>query len=176
MTRKKISPRVIRINPSGKPDKIIQKLLEGRVLIEECLNGYPARFNTSSGFVLFGERVKKVIRCTHGIKGRYAIHDVYSIKDGKFTGQKEKKEIITDLRRGVLVLTKERPSDQFFEIPVLESGTFNLKQILSLLREAHSACFTTEGEPLPVEALLVKPAGPTRPEDFIVGKLSREDI
>lgn len=176
MTREIISPRVIKIRPSKTLDRRIQKLLKDKVLLEEGLGGHAVRFNVGVEFVLFGERLNRDTRCSNGLRGKYAIHDVYSHADKKFLGPMEKREVIKDMKRGVFPLRKARSPEQFFEVPLIETGEFTIDGIVELCRSLRSACFRMNGEPSFVSSILVKPAEPRTPGSFVVGKLRRSDF
>lgn len=150
------------------------KLLRGKVVIEEKMDGKPQSFE-AQGYVIFAEDMKKQHSIFYILPGRYAVFDIYDEKRGLFVFSEEKAELAKAIKEGKIKV-KNANSSMFFPVPEVAKGKFDAEELPELLGISAYAHDANTREPAYMEGIVVKPDRDLFPEEFIAGKLVREEF
>jgi len=151
----------------------VHLLLRGKVAIEEKMDGKPKPFETEN-HVIFTEDMKKQHSIFYVLPGRYAVFDIYDKKRGVFVFPEEKVELAKALRQGKIKVNAD--SSLFFPVPEIGRGKIDVHELPELLGISAYAFDRGTREKAYMEGIVVKPDRDMFPEEFLAGKLVREEF
>ncbi|MFH1095135.1 MAG: RNA ligase family protein [Candidatus Micrarchaeota archaeon] len=137
----------------------VQKLLSGRVIVEEKMDGKGVLFQVGK-FQIFAEDLKVRHSIHYRVPAHYAIFDFYDTEREVFLGISGKMEVYRDLKN-YRSFFKEQikgpaganfPAENFFLVQIMERGKFDLDDLPKLI--SHSAYGAKEGTYM--EGIVVK--------------------
>lgn len=174
--------------PLGKATKIkkkylsneeVARLLRGKVVVEEKMDGKMVRFRAER-FLVFAEDLKRVHSIYYKLPGRYAIFDVFDSQRGVFLYYDAVRELGNDMRKGVLTVNDVNGADiapiLFFPVPLVAIGLFGIEDMPKLISLSAYAIDHETKKPDFIEGIVVKPWRDLFPEEFLTGKLIREEF
>ncbi|MEM2908975.1 MAG: RNA ligase family protein [Candidatus Bilamarchaeaceae archaeon] len=152
----------------------VKKLLSGKVVVEEKMDGKPVSFETSE-YIIFAEDMKKQHSIFYVLPGRYAIFDIYDKKRRVFVFSDEKLELSNAFREGKLQVDGISPA-LFFPVPVIATGILRMEDLPKLIGLSAYACIKKTREKTLMEGIVVKPYRDLFPKEFLSGKLVRTEF
>lgn len=155
----------------------VTRLLRGRVVVEEKLDGTPKQFETQD-FVFFTEDLRRKHSIYYLLPGRYAIFDVYDRKRNLLLCSDDKRKLALEIRSGEIPISGTNPL-LFFPIPVISKGLFSTHDLTALAaligisaygidRQTRVSCL--------MEGIVVKPDRDLFPQEFVAGKIVRTEF
>ena len=150
-------------------DAETRALLNGRVLVEEKMDGKPVVFGAGK-YILFAEDMRKQHSIYYRLPGRYAVFDVYDQHRSVFLSLDEKLSVARKLRDGKIQVG-DVPSVLFFPVPVVAIGSYNLSGLPQLCGMSAYAYNRKTGEPAIMEGIVVKPDRDLFLFEFVAGKI-----
>ncbi|GEM_PF-983100 len=154
--------------------KQVSRLLEGRVVIEEKLDGRSSSFENDR-YIVFAEDMKRQHSIFYILPGRYAVFDIFDKKRNVFLYSEEKIELAKALREGKIRIDGVEPI-LFFPVPQIEKGMFSLEELPKMLGLSAYAHNKKTTERTYMEGIVVKPDRDLFLEEFLSGKLVREEF
>lgn len=160
-------------------DDEVARLLRGKVVVEEKMDGKMVRFRAER-FLVFAEDLKHVHSIYYKLPGRYAIFDVFDSQRGVFLYYDTVRELGNDMRKGVLRVNDVNGADiapiLFFPVPLVAIGLFGIEDMPKLIGLSAYAIDHDTKKPDFMEGIVVKPCRDLFPEEFLTGKLIREEF
>jgi len=116
------------------------RLLSGKVVVEEKMDGKSSRFETQR-FVLFAEDMQQGQRISYRVPARFALFDVFDKKRGMLLGVEGKRDVYWEIKNypGFLKdcvsseFNTNIDASSFFLVNVLEMGKFEPKDLPDLM-------------------------------------------
>jgi hypothetical protein len=155
------------------------KLLSGKVVVEEKMDGKTARIETPH-FTIFAEDLKVKHSVSYRVPARFAIYDVFDKKRGVILGLEGKIDVYRDLKNLPGFFKDGVSSDiraafspaSFFLVQILERGFFKLEELPPLIK---ISSYGAEKETW-MEGIVVKSIADAFPFELRSGKLVRTEF
>jgi len=158
--------------------KEVERLLRGRVVVEEKMDGRTILF-VAENFTVFAEDMRRQHSIHYRVPGRYGVFDVFDAKRGVFLFPDEKEQIALDMRAGKLKVEGESGNVSpilFFPVPRIETGVLTLEELPALIGTSAYALDKETKLSAPMEGIVVKPDRDLFPEEFLTGKIVRSEF
>ena len=150
-------------------------LLDGRVLVEEKMDGKPVVFY-SKKYQIWAEDLKVKHSVYYEVPGRYVIFDIMDLRKGVLVDRSRKEEIVMNLREEAPEVFANNNS-LFFIVPLVGRGEFELIELPKLIGLSAYALDKDTGEKTFMEGIVIKQDRELFLfEDVISGKVVRKEF
>lgn len=156
------------------PDRM-QNILAGQVAVEEKMDGRHASFSKFP-FQFFVEDLCLRKRIPYRVPGRYAIFDVFDMREKVFLAPDARLALIKDLRCQPKYLPKRLREGLVFPVPTFVSGTVFSAYLPQLLITSAYAVHPVTGDSMPPEGIVIKPMRAMAPEEYVSGMLLAKEF
>ena len=160
------------------PMKHVKELLAQAVTVEEKMDGKITTFRADKDrFLVFGEDLKWKHSIYYKVPARYALLDIFDKNRKLFLSYDEKSSIFDSIKRGNVKI-EDQNEFNFFKVPLLERGRFELDQLPSKIRISKYAYDPEKKEYTYCEGIVIKPSRSLFLVEFerYVAKLVRKEF
>jgi hypothetical protein len=152
------------------PAKQMELILSRGVAVEEKMDGRHTR-SAKPPFIFFSEDLLTRKALFYRVPGRYAVFDVFDMRENVFLSPEARITLLRDLRCHPKHLPERLREGLMFPVPVLASGTISSVYLPQLLISSAYAAHPETGKLIAPEGIVIKPLRAMAPGEYVSGKL-----